>query len=173
MLHTKKTRKTAYHLQGNGQVESFHRTLRALLKTQLEDAQDCWDKHLDYLMMAYHTTVHTSTGYSPFRLMFGREIRVLLGVMMEKEETTESHYEDFVAELEKRLTRAYQDVRVKLGIAQRRQKDAYEKGIKQIYFESGDRVTLFNPQLKPIESSKFHRLWTAPYIVKKRVTEIT
>lgn len=105
--------------------------------------------------------------------MYGREIRVPLDVMMGDEESNESQYRDFVADLEDHLTEAYREVRVQLGVAQRRQKEAYDKGIKETQFKPGDRVLLFNPHLQPGEASKFHRLWAGPYIVKKRVTDVT
>ena len=35
--------------------------------------KDDWDDLLPPVMMAYHSSVHESTGFSPYRLMFGEE----------------------------------------------------------------------------------------------------
>ena len=35
--------------------------------------KDDWDDLLPAVMMAYHSSVHESTGFSPYRLMFGEE----------------------------------------------------------------------------------------------------
>ena len=35
--------------------------------------RDNWDDLLPVVMMAYRSSVHESTGYSPYRLMFGEE----------------------------------------------------------------------------------------------------
>ena len=109
--------------------------------------------------------------------MFGREIAVPLDVMMADEETEEEEeriqYGEFTSNLENHLTQAYREVRPQLGIAQRRQKDNYDRGIKGEKIQPGDRVLLFSAQLKETEASKFHRLWTGPYVIKERITDMT
>ena len=52
-------------------VERFNRTLLQLLRTYTE-TQDEWERYLPFVLFAYRTAVHTSTGVSPFELMFGR-----------------------------------------------------------------------------------------------------
>ena len=34
---------------------------------------DNWDDLLPFMMLAYNTTVHTTTGFTPYRLVFGDE----------------------------------------------------------------------------------------------------
>ena len=67
----KKTRTTAYHPQGDGMVERFNRSLLQLLRAYVE-RQTEWEQYLPFVLFAYHTAVHTSTGVSPFELMYGR-----------------------------------------------------------------------------------------------------
>ena len=66
----KKTRTTAYHPQGDGMVERFNRSLLQLLRAYVE-RQTEWEQYLPFVLFAYCTTVHTSTGVSPFELMYG------------------------------------------------------------------------------------------------------
>ena len=66
----KKTRTTAYHPQGNGMVKQFNRSLLQLLCAYVEHQTD-WEQHLPYALFAYRSAIHTSTGVSPFELMFG------------------------------------------------------------------------------------------------------
>ena len=37
-----------------------------------------WDVWLPYLLMAYHSAPHEATDYTPARLMFGQEMRLLV-----------------------------------------------------------------------------------------------
>ena len=52
-------------------VECFNHSLLQLLRAYVE-RQSEWEQYLPFILFAYRTTVHTSTGVSPFVLMFGR-----------------------------------------------------------------------------------------------------
>ena len=67
----KKSRTTAYHPEGDGMVERFNRTLLQLLRTYTEKQEE-WERYLPFVLFAYRAAVHSSTGVSPFELMFGR-----------------------------------------------------------------------------------------------------
>ena len=63
---------SAYHPQANGHTEKFNDTLINMLKKHAEENPDNWDKWLPFVLLAYRTRVHTTTGHTPFELMFGR-----------------------------------------------------------------------------------------------------
>lgn len=46
LLEINKTRSTAYHPEGNGQIENLHKTLKSMLKARVEDDPQSWDEHL-------------------------------------------------------------------------------------------------------------------------------
>jgi len=66
-----KSRTTAYHPKGDGMVKRFNRTLLQLLRSYTEKQEE-WERYLPFVLFAYRTAIHTSTGVSPFELMFGR-----------------------------------------------------------------------------------------------------
>ena len=65
-----KSRTTAYHPQGDGMVERFNRSLLQLLRAYV-DTQSDWEQYLPLVLYAYRTSIHSSTGVSPFLLMYG------------------------------------------------------------------------------------------------------
>ena len=53
---------------------------------------DNWDDLLPFMMLAYNTTVHTSTGFTPHRLVFGEECN-LPGNLVHRELRPDPHLE--------------------------------------------------------------------------------
>ena len=74
MYGVKQSFTSLYNPQGNAFCEQFNRTLFGLLKMlKVEDKSD-WPSHLPALVFAYNATPHSSTGYQPYELMFGRRV---------------------------------------------------------------------------------------------------
>ena len=67
-----KSRTTAYHSECDGMVERFNRTLLQLLRSYV-DTEENWEQYLPLVLYAYRTSVHFSTGISPFMMMYGRQ----------------------------------------------------------------------------------------------------
>ena len=59
------------HLQSNGQAKVTIRTLKAALKTKLEDLKGKWVEYLPEALWAYRTTRKYTTRETPFALAFG------------------------------------------------------------------------------------------------------
>jgi len=65
---------TAYHPQANGQVERFNKPILDFLATFCNDQkQDDWSEFLEVVMHTLNTSVCSTTGYTPFFLVHGRE----------------------------------------------------------------------------------------------------
>ena len=71
LMGIQKTRTTAYHPQGDGQIERQNRTLQEILSTFVSKHPDTWDLHIDQAIFAYNTSRHESIGFSPYELVFG------------------------------------------------------------------------------------------------------
>ena len=65
-------------------VERFNRTLGGILRQFVSSPQDDWDELLPMCMcaLAYNSSRHSSTSYSSNFLMFGRDFRVQLELML-------------------------------------------------------------------------------------------
>jgi len=79
ILGMKKSRTSPYHPQCDGLVECYNRTLLDMLATW--NHPFAWEDQLSKVCMAYNTSVHASTGYTPFFLMFGRQARMPIDLM--------------------------------------------------------------------------------------------
>ena len=63
---------SAYHPQCNGETERFNRTMNAMLAQYVDKNQKDWEVWLPSVLFAYRTAAHSSTGHSPYEMVFGR-----------------------------------------------------------------------------------------------------
>ena len=67
-----KTRTSPYHPQGNGMVERHNRVVADVISKYCAKSPSSWDQMIPYLSFVYNTTVHKTTGQTPFSLVFGQ-----------------------------------------------------------------------------------------------------
>ncbi|CCO30490.1 Retrotransposable element Tf2 155 kDa protein type 1 [Rhizoctonia solani AG-1 IB] len=64
---------SAYHPQSDGQTERLNPTLEHFLRAYASVNQNDWVKWLPMAQFAYNNAVHSSTGKSPFKALYGWE----------------------------------------------------------------------------------------------------
>ena len=74
MLEIKRIRTSPYHPDSDRMLERWHASMKPMIKKTELDHRD-WDKCLKYLLFAYRSTPHSVTGFSPFELIYGRDVR--------------------------------------------------------------------------------------------------
>ena len=173
LLGVRKSCTTPYHPQSDGMVERFNRTLLNMLATAATEHPFDWESHLRHLCMAYNTSVHPTTGYTPFYLMYGRQVRMPIDVMYGTPTPNPTSPSEYADDLRKKLENAYQKVREQMGHKLDRQKDLYDKRVHGKLFEAGDLVMLFSPVVPRGCPRKLHRPWTGPFKIVNRLSDVT
>jgi len=114
-------------------------------KVVAENQKD-WDTKLPFVMAAYRASQHESTGYSPNYLVFGRELRAPLDVVLDLPKTRDEamSYDGYVSELDEKLRYAYRAVTAHLGRTANRVKRHYDLRVKRSPYEIGDWVSYYN-----------------------------
>lgn len=143
LLHVRPIRTTQYHPQTDGLVERFNQTLKSMLrKTAIEEGND-WDRLIPYLLFAYREVPQSSTGFSPFELLFGRPVRGPLEVLKESCEADKKSNESvvwYVLSVREKLDKMAELVEENLKEAQQTQKQWYDQKAREIKFQTGDQV---------------------------------
>ena len=65
-------RSSAYRPQTNGAVEAANKNIKRILRKMVETSRD-WSKNLPFALWAYSTSFGTSTGATPYSLVYGME----------------------------------------------------------------------------------------------------
>ena len=171
LLGITKSRTTPYHPQGDGLVERFNRTLLAMLATAVQERPFEWEEHLRRLCMAYNTSVHPTTGYTPFYLMFGRQARMPIDILYGTPTPQVSSPAEYAGRLRQDLELAYHRVRVQLGHKLCRQKDLYDRKVHGRPYECGELVWLYSPVVPRGQSKKLRHPWTGPFRVVRKLSD--
>ena len=79
---------SAYHPQTNSLDERLNQTLQRTL-SKLVDEQHEWDCYLPSVVFAYNTSRQSSTGYTPFELMYGQKAVLQLEIQYMDEDEAE------------------------------------------------------------------------------------
>ena len=111
-LEIDKTRTTAFHPKSNSVIERMNRTLLNMLAKCIDEGQTNRSVKLPYVLMAYRSSVHESTGFTPHYLVFGHEISLPLDLMYQpRPGTTPVDVNDWVLQKEEAFRQAYELVR--------------------------------------------------------------
>ena len=171
LLHVHSTRTSPYHPQTDGVVERFNKTLKSMLKkVAIQEGKD-WDKMIPYVLFAYREVPHSSTGFSPFELLYGREVRGPLDVIKEtwvaKDNSNDSVVSHILAMRDK-MDLMSKAMRESLEEAQKKQKTWYDQNARDRTLQEGDMVLV----LLPTSSHKLSAQWQGPYKVERRVGKV-
>ena len=174
MLGSTKVRTTPYRPQSDGQVERFNRSVLNMLAAFVNDRANDWDDHLPYVLMAYRSSVHSSTGVTPHAMLYGRELNLPVDIMYPTAAETGAVPQcgpEYVEWIRRALANAHDFARARLdksAIRQKRGYDAHAKG--RPAFAEGDKVRYYYPPLK--QGNKFAKPWIGPFTVLKQVTDV-
>ena len=155
-----KSRTTPYHPESDGQCERMNRTVINMLKSLKESQKRNWKECLPSLMFAYNATVHKTTHFSPFFLMFGREPRLPIDDVFsdvvpapgtgqdlaDNDDVNNRDYSGFAKSWNARMNQAYELANQNIGksAAYNKQKHDQKIGKSVVDIVVGDRVLVKN-----------------------------
>ena len=173
IMGIQKSRTTPYHPQCDGLVERWNRTLLQSLATSVSDHPENWDEFIQKICMAYNTSVHPTTGFTPFFLMFGRQAKLPVDLLYGTPEPDPLPPSQYAATLKTAMGEAYEKVRTKTTRQLKHQSDLYNQKVHGNPYKVGDFVWVLFPQTPRGKSKKLYRPWKGPFVVAKKLSDIT
>ena len=161
-----------YRPKMNGAVETTNKNIKKIVQKMVVSFKD-WHEMLPFAPHGYRTSVHTSTGATPFSLVYGMEavlpvevdipsLRVIMEAKLSEAEWVQSRYNQLNLIEEKRLNaichgQAYQ----------RKIKKAFDKKVHPRIYHEGELVM---KKLLPAQKDKIGKWapnYEGPYVVKR------
>jgi len=159
-----------YTASTNGTTERLHRTLNSMLAKVVSTSQKDWCEHLPSVMTAYRSSVHSSTGFSPNFLMFGRELNAPIDLVLGRpDELQYLGMNDFAERKLSLLESAYSMARETLNASSARSKNYYDVHTRPKSLRVGEWVWFYSPRRYAGRSPKFQRNYSGPFLVVRQL----
>ena len=161
------------HSQSNGQAEVTIKTLKAALKTKLENLKGKWVEYLPEVLWTYRTTQKSAIQETPFALAFGTEVvaPVEVGLKCPRIELVAVEHNDEALRLNlDLLDEKREQVLRRTEDYQRKTAKYYNQKVKPRSYMPGDLVLKkLLPARKNPAYGKLGPNWEGPYIVYRVV----
>ncbi|KAL7077691.1 hypothetical protein ACQ4LE_003040 [Meloidogyne hapla] len=170
MLYINKSYAIPHWSQGNAVTERSFRTFHNILAKYINKEQPDFDEFIDIASFCYNTSIHASTGETPFFLMFGRDPIFCIDQILDPrvhDPIALTDLTEFKQLLVVSLRKAWEAADQANREAQLKSKAQYDKLTRNPTITVGDRVLLRNYCGKIGTSKKFHMPWKGVFRVVK------
>ena len=154
------------HPQANGQAESANKVILNAIKKKLDSAKGLWAQCLHEVLWAYHTTVHSTTQETPFRMVFGVDAMIPVEVVLpswRRENFEEESNKQALQEEADLLDEIRDTTHIREMAAKQRMTRRFNLRVKQRGFKAGDLV--LKKVTDPTKKGKLDPNWEGPYRV--------
>lgn len=151
----------------------MNKSIATMLSTYVNKHHDNWDLFLPFVLFAYRSSVHGSSKYSPFELVYGRKARLGIDVALDPQENVKNWDEDNYGDLIKQgLNVIRNETRNNSNKSQLQQNYYYDKHNKEPkVFEVGDKVWVWKPINVQGGTKKLTSNWRQ-MVVKKKISNL-
>jgi hypothetical protein len=168
LFEIKKTKTTSYCPWSNGGIERVNKCIKSMIQHYTKPGKRDWDQYMMVVAASYRATKHSSTGYSPNMLMFGRELNhpadlvygTADGSCLDRDE------HEHVKSLEKQLRTVWAHTRQNMMRAAEIQQKSRARDVVDWQFKTGDIVYKILPR-----GAKISPRWVGPCQVMSVVSK--
>jgi transposase InsO family protein len=184
-LDVKKIETSGYMPQANGKVERYHKVLGAALTIYAIDKRRWfeyltiyavdkrkWFEYVHAVVFAYNVSVHASTGYSPYQLVYGRDPRLPLDILLEDNDTEYVDEAQFGLTVSQTVRDTFKKVRQAQLDSLRASQEKRDEGRYSVDLQPGTWVLHWEPEKaqKGVKTpQKMLNRWSFPCKVIKKV----
>ena len=164
-------RTSHYHPQTDGMLERWRASFKSMVRKSGVDSRD-WDTYLKYLLFAYRSAPHTVMGFTPFELIYGRDVRGPLEMLKQgwlEGSIPEKALHEWLEQLRDRLVSMAELVSTRESASKVKMKDTYDKKSRPRELDVGSMVLMRVSGL----IGKLDDSWDGPYEVVDKISPVT
>lgn len=137
-----------------------------MLWTLEETQKPNWKDYLNKVVHAYNSTVHESTGFLPFFLLFRRELTLSIDLMLPREGANPESHAGYAEKWRVSMQEAYTIAQENMRKAGERGQKLYNQRVWSSVLEPGDHVLVRNQSEKG-EPGKIRAHWENMWLRKE------
>jgi hypothetical protein len=173
LLGIQRCRGTSYRPSANSQVERLHATIYRCFAATVNQDKKNWTDMVPYVTFAYNTSFHSSTTNSPFYLVFLREPKLGIDLLIEQpSEALPMDLDEYAVHMAERMTKAYTIVHEQLKCAFSQAKRQYNQRVKEMHLKVGSYVWYYCPRRYRGQRPKWSLQTSGPYRVIRQVNMV-
>lgn len=159
---------SAYNPRTNGKVERANRTIVEILRKYSENDPECWDDWIPFVLLAYRSKVNSTTGYTPYELMYGRKMNMFEDWINKPDSCELIALQERAKEIRKLLQVTEPTALIKTKESQETQKRGQDNRQNQIK-EELEKGTIVYIKKEGI-LKKLEARFSGPYIVERKTS---
>lgn len=161
---------TPHHHDSNGIVERFHSSIIEHLRILLETHPNDKENIMDYAIIAYNNSIHSTTKYTPFELTFGHtSLRDPHEIFI-----PDAFYTDYAENHKQKLERVYEKINQNLNSQKEKIVSKHNThGDTNEEFKLGQTVFKQNPKNRNKKYNKFLGPYEITKILERNKVEIS
>ena len=137
----------------------------------VDEDQKNWDVKIETVLMGYRASRQASTKYSPYFLLFQKEMRLPIDNEIMQNEESHNHMESemsiVIEALLQTKEKLYEATGLNISLAQREQKELYDSKHNPNELQVGTTVLKENTRQKQRKGGKMDDRWFGPYSINR------
>jgi len=165
---------TTYHPQSNGAVERMNRVIADMMYNYVNIKGTDWASHLQHISFAYNSSIHASSGQTPYFILFARDPITPIDLRLKGTEIGEREIEisEYLQNKRKIVSEVWESVKESLGKSQISQKKFADAERREHNFEIFELVLIQIDHHAPENYHKFRQKWSGPFRIIKVETPV-
>ena len=175
MLQIEKLRVCSLHPRSQGKVEKFIGTLKNKISVVAENSQSEWPSHIPFVLLAYRSSRHNTSKFSPSEILFGRNLNLPADLARPAPPGNDQLPCDplvYPQWLQDTLRNIRGEVMDNTNRAARACKEKWDQHVNMKSFPPGSMVWLYSPRKKVGITTKLTRPWTGPWEVVSTLNDV-